>query len=172
MKHPITKKLLIGLCDKQESLIQNLQKENKVVLRFGEGRLLISQCSDDAESVKGEYIAIGDMGDNKAYPINVPMVTNKGDRLKNWYLKMYFDKPESIDSLMHVLIEFQESKFGVGEFLHLKERISELERALSKFGKHELGCGANAQDIWLTGEMLKKMCDCGLTKLQTPQGEK
>lgn len=81
--------------------------DGKVILHFGSGRILIARCDNG----NGDFVGIGEY-EGKQFPIDIKIEEVKGKTWNDWAVAMYFDKQESIDSMIHTLEEFKDSKFS------------------------------------------------------------
>lgn len=89
--------------------------DGKVVCIFGTGDILIAPGHD--ESTDDMQITLSQQ---QPHEIDVCMPELEGTKLTDWAVKMYFDKPESVDSFIHVLQDFKKARFSKLETTSIK----------------------------------------------------
>lgn len=84
-------------------------KTGQVVFHFGTGDILIALAKDEGfESDPPNIILAQNETPRK---IDVPQPDLIGKRETNWVVKMYFNKPKSLDALIHVLQDFKKERW-------------------------------------------------------------
>lgn len=81
--------------------------DGKVACVFGTGDILIASGKD----VGTEELQITLSQCDSCSPIDVKFPEMAGTVIENWSVKLYFDKPESVDSFIHVLQDFKKERF-------------------------------------------------------------
>lgn len=86
----------------------SIKTSSQTIMKFGIGDIGVSVSYEDKELTSEPFIMFHDIepgiiGDR---PEQV------GKEILNWTLVMYFDKPESVDSVIDVLKKFKEARFS------------------------------------------------------------
>ena len=81
----------------------------KIVCLFGTGDIMISTGKDEGFEFDPSSIVFSQH--DKPMPIDVPHPEFIGKRVVDWAIKMYFDRPESLNALIHVLQDFKKERF-------------------------------------------------------------
>jgi len=82
----------------------------KIVCLFGTGDILIAAAKDEGFESDPPFIILANQD-----PLPIGVIQNYPDKKRepNWVIKMYFNKPESLDALIHVLQDFKIYRFPV-----------------------------------------------------------
>lgn len=86
----------------------SISSESKMVMNFGKGDIIISTAYDNKKMDGIPFVmfsngAEGHIGDRPEF---------EGTVIEDWSLKMFFDKVESVDSVIATLNDYKKKRFG------------------------------------------------------------